>query len=98
MRIIDSNLIIYSALPEFEYLRPLLKDTDSRASAFSKLEVLGFHSLDEKSKRYFESAFYSLPLLRITDTILSVAIELRQQRKMSAGDAIIASTALEYDF
>ncbi len=98
MRVLDSNLIIYSALPEFEYLRPLIKAADSRASLFSKLEVLGFHGLDAKSKRYFENVFYSLPLFQITDTILSTAIELRQQRKMSAGDAIIAATALQYDF
>lgn len=52
MRIIDSNLIIYSALPEFTYLRPLIKDQDSRASAISKLEVLGYHNVDEKSKKH----------------------------------------------
>ncbi|GHB68454.1 type II toxin-antitoxin system VapC family toxin [Persicitalea jodogahamensis] len=98
MRILDSNLIIYSALPEFDYLRSLIKDKDSRASIFSKLEVLGFHGLDSKSKRYFESVFYSLPLFQITDAVLSSAIGLRQQHKMSAGDAVIAATALHYNF
>ena len=97
MRIIDSNLIIYSALPKFDYLRPLIKDQDSRASAISKLEVLGFHNLDEKSRRYFESVFYSLPIFQITDEVLLMAIALRQQRKLSTGDAIIAATALLYD-
>lgn len=98
MRIIDSNLIIYSALEEFSYLRPLLKDSVSYASAISKLEVLGFHRLDEKSKRYFESVFYSLFLIQVSDDVLAVAISLRQLRKMSAGDAIIAATALQHDF
>jgi predicted nucleic acid-binding protein len=97
MRIIDSNIIIYSALPEYAYLRPLIKDRDSRASAISKLEVLGFHNLDYKSKRYFDSVFYSLPLFQITDDVLLTAITLRQQRKISVGDAIIAATALEYN-
>lgn len=98
MRIIDSNLIIYSALPEFAYLRPLMKDRDSRVSAISKLEVLVFHSLDDKSKRYLERVFYSLPVFQITDDILLDAIALRQQHKLSTGDAIIAATALRYDF
>jgi toxin FitB len=97
MRILDSNLIIYSALPEYFYLRPLMKDSESCVSAFSKVEVLGFHKLDEKSKNYFESVFYSLTILPITDELLDDAILIRQQRKMSAGDAIIAATALELD-
>lgn len=98
MRIIDSNLIIYSVLPEFDYLRPFIKDQSSRASAISMLEVLGFHNLDGKSRRYFENVFYSLPLFEITDQVLLKAIALRQQRKLSTGDAIIAATALLYDF
>ena len=98
MRILDSNLIIYSALPEFTYLRPLLKDPESHASDFPHLEVLRFHRLDDKSKTFFESAFYSLTLLPITDPILEMAISLRQQRKMPAGDALIASTTLLYNF
>jgi toxin FitB len=52
MRILDSNLIIYSALPEFAYLRPLMKDVESHVSLFSKVEVLGFHKLDDKSRLY----------------------------------------------
>lgn len=78
-------------------MRPLLKDTNSHASAFSKLEVLGFNRLDTKSKLFFESAFYSLSVLPISDDILHEAILLRQQRKLSTGDAIIAATALAYD-
>lgn len=97
MRILDSNLIIYSALPEFAYLRPLMKDSESHVSAFSKVEVLGFHKLDDKSKDYFEGVFYSLTILPITDDLLEDAIVIRQQRKMSAGDALIAATALQYD-
>ena len=98
MTILDSNLIIYSALPEYGYLRPLMMDSQNYTSIFSKIEVLGFHRLDEKSKRYFEGVFYSLEKLAITDEIFENAILLRQQRKMSAGDAIIASTALHHDF
>lgn len=97
MRILDSNLIIYSALPEFAYLRPLLKEPDSHVSAISTLEVLGFRQLDPKSKAYFESVFFSLTVLPISDQVLRIAIDLRQQRKLSLGDAIIAATALHYN-
>lgn len=56
MRLLDSNIIIYSALPEYSYLRPLVKSLESAASAISRLEVMGFHRLDEPSKRYFSAA------------------------------------------
>lgn len=86
MYLLDSNLLIYSALPEYAYLRPLLKDPSSHVSLFSKLEVLGFHRLEADSKLYFESVFYSLNVLPISTEILESAIILRQQRKLSAGD------------
>jgi predicted nucleic acid-binding protein len=98
MNILDSNLIIYSALPEYTYLRTLVKDAESCASAFSMLEVLGFHRLDERSKRYFENVFYSLTIIPISEELLNAAIGLRQQRKLSAGDSLIAATALQYHY
>ncbi len=97
MYLLDSNLLIYSALPEYAYLRALLKDPFSYVSSFSKLEVLGFHRLDADAKVYFESAFYSLTVLPVSSVILEEAIALRQQRKLSAGDAILAATALHFD-
>jgi toxin FitB len=98
MRILDSNLLIYSALPEYAYLRALIKDTESCVSGISKVEVLGFHRLDSKSKQYFENVFFCLHTLPISDSILETAVALRQQRKLSLGDAIIAATAIEYDY
>ncbi len=98
MRILDSNLIIYSALPEYAYLRALIKDPESCISGISKVEVVGFHRLDSQSKRYFESVFFCLHTLTISDSIIETAIALRQKRKLSLGDAIIAATAIEYDY
>ena len=98
MYLLDSNLLIYSALPEYAYLRPLLKDPLGHTSLFSKLEVLGYHRLDAPTKLYFESVFYSLRVLPVSTEVLDKAIALRQQQKLSPGDAIIAATALIYDF
>ncbi|MCU0339296.1 MAG: type II toxin-antitoxin system VapC family toxin [Spirosomaceae bacterium] len=97
MYLLDSNLLIYSALPDYAYLRPLLKDPSGHISLFTTLEVLGYHRLDSNSQLYFESVFYSLNILPITSNIVEAAITLRQQRKLSAGDAIIAATALHFD-
>ncbi|MBK9017493.1 MAG: PIN domain-containing protein [Saprospiraceae bacterium] len=45
-------------------------------------------------KDYLERVFKKKSPLPITPAIIDKAIELRQQRKMSAGDAIHAATAL----
>ena len=97
MRLLDSNLIIYSALPEYHYLRTLIKSPGSEVSAVSRLEVLGFQRLEEQHKRYFEAVFTLLPVLPITDALLETAILFRQQRKLTVGDAIIAATAYLHD-
>jgi toxin FitB len=96
MILLDSNILIYSAQTAFAHLRPLVYDTDNQISAFTMLEVLGFHALTHSDKIYFESAFAILDVKEISTTILQQAIRLRQRRKMSHGDAIIASTALHF--
>lgn len=97
MKILDSNILIYSQLAEFTYLRPLIFDEANAVSKISQLEVLGFHRLDDKAKRYFESCFQMLGIIDISGEIIDSAIALRQQRKMSLGDAIVAATALHHN-
>jgi len=97
MKLLDSNILIYSQLTEYAYLRPLIFDKESAASKITQLEVLGFHRLDNKAKQYFVSCFQFLNLIEINGSIIDRAITLRQQRKMSLGDAIIAATALYYN-
>ena len=94
MKILDSNLIIYASQPAFAFLRPLLTDPDSHVSEITRLEVLGYHLLDAKAKAWFETAFSQLPLFPVDKRVIDKAIELRQQRKISVGDAINAATAL----
>jgi predicted nucleic acid-binding protein len=60
------------------------------------LEVLGYHKLVQVDKIYFQSVFAVLELKDITPIILKDAILLRQSRKISPGDAIIAATALHF--
>jgi len=94
MKLLDSNILIYSQLTEYAYLRPLIFDNDSAVSKITQLEVLGFHRLDGTAKQYFESCFQLLRLLEINGEIIDKAIDLRQKRKMSLGDAVFAATAL----
>ena len=95
MRLLDSNIIIYATqalhLPQ---LKSLLASPDSLVSEITRLEALGFHRLSLGDKLFLEETFSTMQVLGIDKAIIDKAIALRQQRKMSAGDAIHAATAL----
>ena len=55
--LIDSNIAIYSALPEFDRLREWLFHKRIFVSQITRLEVLGYHSLTVDDKSYFEKFF-----------------------------------------
>lgn len=94
--ILDSNLIIYAAKPEYPGLRRLIAARSPVVSAVSKVEVLGYHSLSVNDRQQFEMFFAAAQVLPITDAVVAKAIELRQSRKRSLGDALIAATALVF--
>ena len=97
MILLDSNILIYSAQTPYAHLRPLVSSPDNCVSAFTMLEVLGFHALSAIDKTYFNSVFAVLEVKDLSLTIIQAAIQLRQMRKMSAGDALIAATALQFN-
>lgn len=96
--ILDSNIIIYSNQTKYEVLLDYLDSLkgDLQVSLISKLEVLGFHSISIQDKADFEDFFASISVLPITDEVITEAIRLRQQRKRSLADSLIAATGLLY--
>ena len=60
----------------------------------SYVEVLGFHRFDEADRQALERFFAAARVLPIDVPVLERAVVLRQQRRMSLGDALIAATAL----
>jgi predicted nucleic acid-binding protein len=92
--LLDSNIIIYSAQPEHAQLRVLIAEYVPAVSALSYLEVLGYHLLTQQQRQYFEEFFQVAQVLPISQDVLDQAVILRQQRRMTLGDAIIAGTAL----
>ncbi|WP_020595810.1 type II toxin-antitoxin system VapC family toxin [Spirosoma panaciterrae] len=96
--IIDSNVIIYSIRPEYRQLQAyLLKHSNVlQVSAITRLEVVGFYKLAEEEKEQFEQFFTTILILPITDEVITEAIRLRQQRKRSLADSLIAATGILY--
>lgn len=95
--LLDSNIIIYSAQPEYGNLRTFIAENSPAVSALSYVEVLGYHQLTEPQSQYFEAFFQVAEVLPISQAVLMQAVVLRQQRRMTLGDAIIAGTALVYE-
>lgn len=97
--ILDSNIIIYSVQPTYSTLQAYLlyRINSLYVSEITKLEVLGFPRLNEADKEYFDDIFSSVNILSVTSEIIDEAVRLRQQRKRSLGDSIIAATALVHN-
>ena len=95
MPLLDSNIFIYATQPQhLPRLTPLLASPESLASEITRLEALGYYRLSKGDKFFLEKTFSTMQIIRIDKAVIDKAIELRQQRKMSAGDAIHAATAL----
>jgi predicted nucleic acid-binding protein len=92
--ILDSNLIIYAAKPEFSRLRQLITTHSPAVSIISKVEVLGYHKLTAFERAFFLGIFDASEILPVNQAIIDTAISLRQTRKMTLGDSLIAATAM----
>ena len=95
--ILDSNIVIYSIQPNYANLRNWIFNNNIAISSVTLLEVLGYHNLSNADKNDFEELFNYTEIYPVSEEIIKQAIDLRQQQKMSLGDAIIAATALVYN-
>jgi toxin FitB len=92
--LLDSNIIVYAARPENEFLRRLIAEAEPAVSVISKIETLGYHKLVAEERVFLEEFFDAALVFPVSDAIAEAAIRLRQQRRMALGDALIASTAI----
>lgn len=94
--ILDSNIIIYSARPEYPGLRQWIEMNAPAVSAVSVVEVLGYHQITTSDKNHFEQFFAAAEVLLLDNAVIDRAVTIRQLRKMPLGDALIAATALVF--
>ncbi|MBI4849893.1 MAG: type II toxin-antitoxin system VapC family toxin, partial [Nitrospirae bacterium] len=97
MILADSNLIIYAASGNYPDLLDWFAENQPVASAVSLLEALGYYKLTAKEKSALEALFAELTVLYPTTEIFKIAVDLRQQRSVSVGDALIAATAIHHN-
>jgi len=95
MIVLDTNIFIYLANGRLT-VQKLAKD-DLAFPSITKIEALGYSHITVAEQSYLEALFAECQQLDLNEAIVQRAIRLRQQMKMSLGDAIVAATALEHD-
>ena len=97
MLLLDSNIIIYAHQSDYQHIRDFIRNKAIHVSAISYLETLGYHRISPQEKLALQKFFAMITPLPISHLVIQKATELRQQRKLSVGDAVIAATALIYN-
>ena len=93
MIVLDTNIFIY--LSKGTLTRSLIANTDIAHASITKIEALGFSSMPAQELLLLGALFNESYSLGLTDAVVDRAIILRQSKRMSLGDSIIAATALE---
>lgn len=91
--LIDSNIVIYAGKFEYEHIRQFTTMHAPVVSAISYVEVLGYHMLTPIERYLYEAFFAEATILPLNTEVLHQAVLFRQQKKMTLGDALVASTA-----
>jgi toxin FitB len=94
--LLDSNITIYSAAGDSSVL-DFIEEEGPVASAISYVETVGFHRITQEERVQLETFFEKAQLLPVDRPVIEQAALLRQQRRMSLGDSIVAATALVHD-
>ncbi len=94
MILLDSNIVIYSTKSDYPELWALLSEHALSISEITRIEVFGYHRISVQEKVLLSDFLATPTRFAITEPIIEWAIQLRQQRKIGLGDAIIAATAL----
>ncbi|GHV33968.1 ribonuclease VapC [Spirochaetia bacterium] len=100
--LIDSDVMIWFYHGKERAQKTIFQNIPFKLSAVSYMEIIqGVRNKEELNKLKNDLKKWSTEIIQINETISKKAINLMEEYKLShgleLGDAIIASTALEYD-
>lgn len=95
--LLDTNIVIYACLPDGAWLDPLTNHPDAAIASVTRIEALGFAGISSEEESALLGFINASPTYALDDEVIEQAIQLRQQKKMKLGDAIIAATAIAYN-
>lgn len=99
----DTNTVIYYLQQLFppgaeKFIDSILKDEQPVISAITEIELLCWKSATEKDMEILNSFIHDTMVIELEQSIKLKTVELRKAHKIKLPDAIIAATALVYDF
>ncbi len=94
MKLLDSNIIIYSAKDNYAFLRKIYKERNVFISDITRLEVLGFHRITPNQEEFFISIFSVVNILPLSNEVIEAAIKLRRTYNLFIGDSLISTTSI----
>jgi hypothetical protein len=92
--LLDSNIVIYAANGTSPAAEELVAASGHAVASITLIEVYGCKNLEPDEKRALDTVFARFEVYDLDRNVVDRAIQLRQTRKMSLGDSIIAATAL----
>ena len=95
--LLDTNIVIYACQPNGGWLSPWTSHPDAAIASVTRIAALGFAGISPEEETAILYFIDSSPTYSLDDEVIEQAIQLRQQKKMKLGDAIIAATAVAYN-
>ena len=102
MYLLDTNVVIHyldKSLPlnSIDFLNQFI-DQDCYVSVITQMEALGFNFKNNTEKNVAEVFMENSIILDLNPEVVQRTIAIRKSRKIDLPDAIIAATAIVYDF
>ena len=97
MNLLDSNIVIAAASRNDAAMDRAVLEESYSISVVTRIEVLGFPRLTPEDKTDLLAFLAGGQEFALDEAVVEGAVRLRQERRMSLGDAIIAATALVHD-
>lgn len=92
---LDTNIVIYIANGVLG--EQIVGNESIIYPSILRIESLGYQNIKSIEEQRIRELLAVLVEAQLTEGIIERAIRLRQQKKMTLGDAVVAATALEYD-
>ena len=89
----DTNIIIY--IGNGTLSESIVTDEPICFSSITLIESLGYTEILSSEEQRIKELLSTMTEIPLSETVIQSAIQLRQLKKMSLGDSIIAATALE---
>jgi len=97
LNLIDSNILIYSSLEHYKYLRDLVISDISYFSEISKLEVLCYHRITDPEIEYFIRVFSIAHVFQLSAELIKLPTPIRRKHNLSLAGSITCSTCLLFN-